>query len=125
MMNGLRGDLSGCLFYLSPGGGDTASDNAGINRTGHGLNQLLTLLQEIVLPVATQNQWLLNPAPAQAGGDGFQCAPGAGAIVTGADYGGTGFALGVLQTGVVNPVKIILQGAAHIAEVFRRQQHNG
>src|SRR5690606_18854058 len=111
--------------YLSPGGGDTASANAGINRTRHRPNQFLTSLQAIVLPLAAQNQWLLNPAPAQAGGDGFQCPPGASATGTGADDGGTGFALGVLQTGIVNPVEIVLQGTAHVTEVFRRQQHNG
>lgn len=81
------------------------SDDAGLQAGSHGHAELLALFQKGVLPFAPAQQRFLHAAPAQAGGDGFDGAAGAGAVVAGADVKGKGLGLGFLQTGVVNPVE--------------------
>ena len=68
------------------------------------------------------DQRLLHGAPAQAGQDGLDAAPRAGAVAAGADIERAGQALGRLQQGIVGAVEEILQRAAHVAEVLGRAE---
>src|SRR3546814_1689258 len=68
------------------------------------------------LPAAEQR--LLPGGPAQAGDDGLDAAPLAGAVVPGADVGAGGQAVGLVDGAVVGAVEEVLQRAAHVAEVL-------
>jgi hypothetical protein len=63
--------------------------------------------------------------PFQAGDDALHRPAGAGAVEASADVQGTGQALFLLQHRVVHPVEEVLEGAAHVAEIFRGAEDDG
>ncbi len=82
------------------------------------------MFHEGLLPVAAQDDRLLHRAPTQPRDNGLDAAPGARAVVAGADKQAIGAALGFFQAGIIAAVEKILQGTAHIAKVFRGAEND-
>src|SRR5690625_1190909 len=94
------------------------SKDTRIEAGSHGQAQLLTLIQESVLEIATTDQRLLHGSPAQAGRNAVDRSARASAVMAGANVASEGQALGFLQAGIVNTIEEVFQGATHIAEIF-------
>src|SRR5690606_11380998 len=97
---------------------------AGFQPCRHIHPHLFTLGQELFLKLAPADQGFPYRPPAQSRHNGFHRPPGSGAIMPGPNHQRIGLALGFLQTRIIDPVKAVLEGTAHISQVFRGSQNN-
>src|SRR5688572_3111256 len=82
-------------------------DHPGFKARRHHRAQFLARPDERLLPRAAADERLARRAPAQAGDDRLDPALRAGAVMTGADVGRIGLALGQVQTRIIDAIEEI------------------